>query len=249
MHQVDYNKNFFMEKVTTILTVYKRAKYLNEQIKAIENQSLKSNILIHWNSKNLPQENMHYPMYIYKNFNSKNALFNRFYSSLSLNSEYIFICDDDIVPGNDYLRRGINFLKSNDNKALLGVYGMIFRPGETRYNVHERIGAVHNNFPKKPRKVHMVGQGYLFHKSILHLFAGHEKLSTKSNEDICLGYIMYLNKLPIYVLDVNDNIQSYPDITKGIRGSDDNALWKTQEHKISRDKLIKKLTDLGWKFN
>ena len=39
-----------MNKVTTVLTVTDRIEYLKTQIKAIENQTIDSDIIIHWNS-------------------------------------------------------------------------------------------------------------------------------------------------------------------------------------------------------
>lgn len=237
-------------KISTILTVYKRQKYLKDQIKCIENQSISSDIFINWNTKSNSSFKEKYPGLSYINTNDLYALHNRFYSALALDTPYVFICDDDVVPGSLYLEKCLSFLKNKKNKALIGIYGMIFNRNETKYNVKTRIGAVHNNLPSKPKKVHMVGQGYFMHKSILHIFAASKKIS-ESNEDISLAFTLYKKNIPIYVLDVDKkNINTYPDIKFGKRGSDKVALWKSSNHQKSRDKLMNDLTlNKNWKFS
>ena len=84
-----------MNKVTTVLTVTDRIEYLKTQIKAIENQTIDSDIIIHWNSDE--EYTLNYPAIIYRNQHKSAPLYNRFFSSVNITTPYIFICDDDSI--------------------------------------------------------------------------------------------------------------------------------------------------------
>ena len=64
--------------ITTILTVMDRLDYLPSQLKAIRNQSIDTNIIIHWNRKDI--YSLDYPAIIYNNQHKSAPLYNRFIS-------------------------------------------------------------------------------------------------------------------------------------------------------------------------
>lgn len=235
-----------MKDVTTVITVCDRLEYLKDQIDAIENQTVESDIFIHWN--NSEDYNLKYPAFVYKNTEKHFSLYTRFYNSLNIRTPYIFIPDDDILPGEEYLERCIEFSKQQDDKVLIGVLGMKFANGERVYNVQERIGLAHNSFPSKPVKVDMVGQGYFMHSDVLKHYATQKPLHPYG-EDIHLAYTMYTNGIPIYVLNIDKNDKkTYPDLTLGQRGNDEHSQWKHSRHKVLRDFLVNSFTEQGWEF-
>lgn len=234
-----------MNSVTTILTVTDRISYLESQLKSIEEQTVKSDILIHWN--NSSNYNLQYPSIIYRNQHKSIPLYNRFISSLNISTPYVFICDDDILPGKKYLERCIEFSKKNKDNVCIVSYGMNFKKGETQYNVSQRIH--HNLFLSNPLPVNMGGQGYFFPTHLLIKYCENKIHDTLSGEDIHLGYVCWLNNIPIYVLDKDKKDRdTWQDLTSGRRGRDDKAQWKYSTHNPIRNKLIKIYTDLGWNF-
>ena len=112
-----------MNQVTTILTVTDRLEYLESQLESINNQTIKSDIIIHWNTNS--EYKLKYPSVIYRNQHKSNPLYNRFISSLNISTPYIFICDDDILPGKKYIERCLDF--SNGKDVCIVSYGMNFK--------------------------------------------------------------------------------------------------------------------------
>jgi len=232
--------------ITTVLTVCDRLDYLESQIEAIENQTVKSEIFIHWNS--LEPYPLHYPAFVYKNTEKHFSLYNRFYATINNRTEYTFIPDDDIIPGKNYIEKCIEFSKSKNDKVAIGVLGMNFAEGETKYNVKERVGVGHKIFPSRSYKVDMIGQGYFMHRDILRNYTNTNPLHPYG-EDIHLAYCLYNNDIPLYVLDIDKEDKStYPDLTYGRRGNDAKSQWKHPRHQKLRDFLMESYTSSGWKF-
>jgi hypothetical protein len=232
--------------VTTVLTVCDRFDYLESQIEAIESQSINSEIFIHWNCDK--EYTLKYPAFVYKNTEKPKSLYNRFYSSLDFRTPYVYIPDDDVLPGSNYLEKCIEFSKSKDDKVLIGGLGMNFPEGAKSYEVKNRVGAGHNHFPTKPIKVDMVGQSYFMSTDLLTHYGKYRPLH-KYGEDVLLGYSMYSNDIPIYVLDIErSDLSTYPDTSIGQRGNDKYAQWKHPRHKKLRSFLMQTYTDKGWGF-
>jgi len=236
-----------MNQITSVLTVVERPEYLNTQIDCIKKQSINSDIFIVWRNKQ--QYDLKYPAILYFNESSHfNSLYGRFYNSLHIKTPYVFICDDDLLPGKKYLERCIEFSKSKNDKVVISSYGMKFKEGEKKYNVNKRIN--HNTFPKVPVKVDMGGQGWFMKTELLKLFTSYPYLLDDSGEDIHFSFCLFKNSIDIFVLDKDiDNKDTWQDTCRGSRGNDEKAQWKNTTHKIVRDKLIDKYTSLGWKFN
>ena len=229
--------------ITTVLTVTDRLDYLDSQIEAIENQTVKSDIFIHWNTGK--EYTLDYPALIYNNQHKSAPLYKRFTSSVNFKTPYIFICDDDILPGKKYIERCINFIENN-NSCIVS-YGMILEKHSTNYNVKERID--HQSYINKPRQVDMGGQGYFFKTELLRDYCNHKTHSDISGEDIHLGYVCYKMGVPTYVLDSNRNDKdTWQDMSMGERGMDDAAQWRYSTHIPVRDNLISIYSKLGWKF-
>ena len=235
-----------MKLVTTVLTVCDRHEYLDSQINAIKAQSIDSDIFIHWNS--VKEYNLEYPAFVYKNTEKPKSLYSRFYSSLDIRTPYVFIPDDDILPGSKYLEKCIEFSKSKNDQVLIGALGMNFPQGTREYDIRTRVGAGYNHFPTTPVRVDMVGQGYFMSTDLLRYF-GSFTPSHKYGEDILLAFSMYKNNIPIYVLDIDrSDLATYPDFTVGQRGRDDFAQWKHPRHKKLRSLLVQMYTNQGWEF-
>ena len=233
-----------MNSVTTVLTVTDRLDYLESQIESIENQSIDSNIVIHWNTDK--EYTLDYPVFIYRNQQKKAPLYSRFFNSLSLTTPYVFICDDDILPGKKYLERCVDFSQKQNDSVCIVSYGMIFDKDETKYNA-ERIHT--NLFLTKPKLVNMGGQGYFFKTDLLKHYSNIETYSSTNGEDIHLGFTCWKHNINTYVLDSDKKDKdTWQDLTLGTRGSDEHAQWRQNNFYPTRDNLIPKYKSLGWEF-
>jgi len=230
--------------ITTVLTVTDRLEYLQSQLQSIKNQTVSSEIFIHWN--NDTEYELEYPSVIYRNQHKSTPLYSRFINSINITTPYVFICDDDTLPGKKYLEKCLEFSKNKD--VCIVSCGMNFNEGETKYNVNKRIRQ--SEFLKVPTQVNMGGQGYFLKTELLRKYCNYKTHSTLSGEDIHLGFVCYKENIPIYVLDKDENDKdTWQDLTLGERGNDEKAQWKYPTHKPVRDELMGIYTSLGWEFN
>jgi hypothetical protein len=236
-----------MKKVTTVLSVVNRLPYLNSQLDSINNQTVDSDIFIIWRNKE--RYSLSYPCIIYENESKHfNSLYGRFYNSIHIKTPYVFIVDDDILPGSEYVERCINFSKQNNDKVAVCTFGVNFASGETKYNPVFRVDQ--NLFLDNPLQVDMGGQGWFMKTELLYYFLYQPPVDLTTGEDLHFSYCLFKNNIPIYVLDKDkNNLKTWQDVGLGKRGEDDKAQWKTNpNHFPVRDKLMEIYTSLGWEF-
>jgi len=232
--------------ITTVLTVFDRHNYLESQIESIKDQTVDSDIFMIW--RNNIKYNLDYPAIIYRNeSNHFNSLYGRFYNSMHITSPYVFILDDDIIPGKRYLERCVKFSQKNNDRVVVCTYGVNFNERETKYNVSSRFN--HDIFLNEPSQVHMGGQGWFMKTELLKYFLYQPPIDLSTGEDLHFSFCLYKNNIPIYVLDKDKKDKStWHDLGSGKRGSDDKAQWKQPNHKPARDRLVSKYASMGWEF-
>ena len=138
-----------MNQVTTVLSVVERPEYLDSQIDAIKAQTIPSDIFIIW--RNYLEYSLFYPAIIYRNESKHfNSLYGRFFNSLHIKTPYVFICDDDLLPGKQYLEKCINFSKSKNDNVVISSFGVDFKTNTNSYKPLSRIDQdVFLDSPKK----------------------------------------------------------------------------------------------------
>lgn len=114
--------------ITTILQIFKRPEYLQEQLEAIANQTVKSEhiIIVH----NEGEVDFEYPdnvQLIYANPNTKFHL--RFAVGLLVDTEYVSFLDDDTIPQTGWNQNCIDTIKKHD--CLCVTNGRIFVPPQS----------------------------------------------------------------------------------------------------------------------
>lgn len=236
-----------MKKVTTVLSAVNRLPYLTSQLDSIKNQTIDSDIFIVW--RNNERYSLSYPCIIYQNESKHfNSLYGRFYNSIHIKTPYVFIVDDDILPGSKYIERCINFSKQNNDKVVVCTFGVNFSKRETKYNPIFRVDQ--NIFLDNPLQVDMGGQGWFMKTELLNHFLHQPPVDLTTGEDLHFSYCLFKNNIPIYVLDKDKKAkETWQDMSLGKRGEDDKAQWRTNPTHFSiRDKLVKIYTDLGWEF-
>lgn len=235
-----------MNQVTTVLSVVKRPEYLDSQIDSINAQTVKSDIFIIW--RHYLDYPLFYPAIVYRNETEHfNSLYGRFFNSLHIKTPYVFICDDDLLPGNKYIERCIEFSNSKNNNVVISSFGVDFLPNTSSYKPFSRVDQ--NVFLDTPKKVDMGGQGWFMKTELLKLFLSYPFYKEESGEDIHFSFCLSQSSVDIYVLDKDkDDIETWQDTTLGERGNDTKAQWKENQHIKIRDELVKHYVELGWQF-
>lgn len=160
-----------MEKICVVLNGYKRPHTLNEQIKAVKNNSIKPNEILFWKN-NVPGVNF----YVEDNdlkistSNINWGVWSRFYYALNSTSDYICVFDDDTIPGSLWFENCFNEFQKNP--GLYGTIGIIFK--NQSYSPLKRYGwdgsppIGENNITTK--EVDIVGHAWFFHRDMLSIF-------------------------------------------------------------------------------
>ena len=237
-----------MKKVTTVLSVVNRLPYLNSQLDSINNQTIDSDIFIIWRNKE--RYSLSYPCIIYQNETQHfNSLYGRFYNSLHIKTPYVFIVDDDILPGKKYIERCIEFSKKENDKVVICHYGVIVDRNNINYYTAEKVKP--DTFLEIPTQVNMGGQGWFLKTELLNHFLDEYIVDESTGEDLHFSFSLANKNIPIFILDKDKNDKdTWQDLTLGERGGDDYSQWKNNPtHFETRDFLLKAYAEKGWNFS
>lgn len=117
--------------ITTILQCFRRPSYLAEQIKAIENQTVKSDKLII--VQNEGGFKFDFPENAHVIYSSVNMLFHlRFAIGLLAQTEYIFFFDDDTICGERFFEKAIEVI--NEKNCIVVGNGRIIHQQERKWD-------------------------------------------------------------------------------------------------------------------
>ena len=243
--------------VTVILNVYKRPQYLKEQIEAIQSQTISCDI---WIDYTVPEGEQMYDLSsiapnakITTRTNQNLFHIGRFFYALNTQSEYVFILDDDIIPGKNYLKHCINIM-DNEGDCILTGYGLIFDRNTPRYHAVEKFGwhsLAQGGFDTS-KEVDMAGHSWFMKRSSLSYITREKPYSFENGEDLFFSYIINkYAKIPIKVaphkIDEPENWSC--DYNKGMKmGNDENATFKLNNHLPIRNSSVKHYLDNGWKL-
>ena len=239
-------------RITTVLNVFKRKKYLKKQIEYIENQSIPSDV---WLDITLSNRLPIFPLKKYpSNFHTNQNLFHfgRLFYALNAQTEFVFICDDDIFPGERYFESCINYLNKNPRSAIIS-YGQLLKPVNS-YEPSSNFGW--HSIRKKqqfydPVFVDMGGHSWFIRTEFFRKCFNQSPISFENGEDLFLSYQLFnigvkLVVLP-HVFEQPEFWSSNPKLSWKV-GTDSNATYKRDSHKIIRDKIVKTYREMGWVF-
>ena len=238
--------------ITAILNCYKRLNYLEEQIQAIENQTVKPADIWVWynNPEDGSQINLNEKLQgkykvIQSNHNFK--FHGRFALGLLAQTKYIAFFDDDTIPGNKWFESCINTINGGED-GILGTAGIYIQ--KDTYNPHKKIGwnGIHN---KETLEVDLVGQAWFMKKDYLRYLWYEDPINWENGEDMQLSYQAqkYGNVktyVPPHPPEDHSLWGSLPE--KGsIYGNDENANWSTKSnHRPIRDQIVNEQIKRGW---
>lgn len=235
-----------MGDISIILNVYKRPYSLENQIKAIKNQSIKiesKDIHIWYNKSDViqpPPEDKKINTYRC-NWNSK--FHGRYTIPLLCRTKYIAMFDDDVIPGRDWLKNCLETIKTHP--ALLGASGIICA-GQT-YSPSTKVGwnGIHH---AEPIEVDLVGHATFFETEWIRIFWSKDPESWDNGEDIMFSYLLQTFGIKTLVPPHPQDKQNLWGNTDGGRlGSDPNASYiMNTDHNAQRDDIVNSLYHKGW---
>jgi len=237
--------------ISIILNVYKRPDMLEKQIQAIRTQSVEikpENIHVWYNKSDVSQ---YFP--IDKNIktytcNWNTKFFGRFTIPLYLQTPYIAMFDDDIIPQKDWLKNCLETIERPETNGILGGSGVIV--GTKSYAPYLKVGwnGQHLN---ETKRVDLVGHAWFFRQEWAK-YLWYEKPYTWDNgEDIMFAYLAqkYGN--------INTFVPPHPENNKDLWssdhkmgyeiGSDKNASWRLGSHIEVRNNIVIYCIDNDWK--
>lgn len=206
--------------ISVILNVYKRQEYLEKQITAIKNQSVKVSEIIIWHNgtheKKMITDLDSNIKYIYSSFNF--GVWSRFSAALNTKNKYICVFDDDTIPGKNWIKNCMETIEKKN--GLLGARGVRFA-SKKKYIVGKEFGW--SNPSEEIQKVDIVGHSWFFRREWLSFFWRDLPDFNKFNlvgEDIHFSYVLQK------YLGLNTYVPPHPKEDKSMWGSDANLAIK-----------------------
>ncbi len=154
-----------MSDITVILNGYKRPGFFNEQVNAINNQTIKPKEIMFWsnNTEGFDQNVINNLTTAHCNKNL--GVWARFAYALNANTEYICVFDDDTIPGSKWLENCLNTIKTHE--GLLGGIGVVYKSKENYFPI-DRFGWANPN--NETKQVDIVGHSWFFKREWLSTF-------------------------------------------------------------------------------
>jgi GT2 family glycosyltransferase len=157
--------------ITVILNGYRRSSNLEEQFKAIQNQTVQPNNIFLW--QNFHSETYDkFPESVKKNCitavcNTNLGVWSRFAYALNTKTKYVCIFDDDTIPGSKWLENCLNTIQTH--RGLLGTRGIIF---ENQHSYYHTNGIGWETANEEVIQVDIVGHCWFFEREWLAAYWG-----------------------------------------------------------------------------
>jgi len=238
--------------ISVILNVYKRPDMLEKQIEAIKNQSIPidgKDINIWYNKSDALQfapRDKTIKTHI-ANWNTK--FWGRFTLPLLMDSEYIALFDDDVIPNEDWLQNCLDTIETDKTNGILGGTGVILLE-RGKYYPNKKFGW--NATPSNDTEiVDLVGHCWFFRQEWTKYLWYEKPITWDNGEDIMFSYqAQKYGKIKTFVPPhpANDRKMWSCDPDVGYKvGNDENATWTQKKHYGERDMICQHCIDNGWK--
>jgi hypothetical protein len=234
-------------KIAVVLNAFKRTSYLELQLDAIENQTIKPCGIYVWQNKGgvIPEHLK--SKFILAECSDNLGVWARFAYALNIDADYICVFDDDTIPGERWFENCINTIKEYD--GLLGTRGLRYMSPK-RYYPFEHYGWGNPN--EETIQVDIVGHAWFFKREHLAMFWSEmppQDASKIAGEDIHFSYMLQKFGLATYVPPhPKDDLTlwgSLPDYGKKI-GTDENAISSDQTALSRFDIALQYYTSRGF---
>jgi len=150
--------------ITTIICVWRRDS-LEEILERVTAQTIASDIIV-WQNENCVNIDDLHNKYNFTHIHSKNhnwKFHSRFCIPLVVDTPYITILDDDVLPNPKWFEKALNFVEEKD--CILGSSGRIIQP---QNNYSQSIDMGENG----DKQVDFVGHTWFFKRSSVFMICG-----------------------------------------------------------------------------
>lgn len=242
--------------VTVVLNVWKR-RYLEEQLKSIFTQTIRPSaiwIIQYENHFNVNSILNKYSglEYLYSSLNLK--YFGRFSFANHAKTDYIWILDDDVIPGIKWLENSLAACERHD--AIVSSAGRIiprgqfylrYRPENESYFVGDITKNTSYNFCQEDTIVDFGCNGWLIKTDWLEEFWAHPPLTLDMAEDIHLSAVCK-SRLGVNTIVLKQTCEETSGNLKIAYGRDQFASWtKPGFYDLRKIVLEYLINELKWK--
>ena len=236
--------------ITAILTVYKRPGYVEQQIAALRTQTRPPTQIWLWCNESgspIPDFSNIADRVIVSNFNWK--FFGRFALANLVQTKYIALFDDDILPQPQWFENCLQTIVSGHD-GILGGSGVLL-PSEGGYSAKEKVGW-NGKHSTTVETVDLVGHAWFSDKRHLRHMWREEPFSWDNGEDIhlscmALKYDGIKTYVPPHPEDAPALWSCDPQFGK-IAGGGAAATYKRSDHQPIRDAAVRHYCSNGWKI-
>jgi hypothetical protein len=211
--------------ITAIINIFRRTYSLENQIKAIREQSIPPKSIIIWNNGNREVDLTKYKNdNFFKVFdcNYNSGVWSRFLISQLADTEYICIFDDDTIPGKNWFKNCMDSM--NQKEALYGTIGVIFRDSNT-YETLRRYGwdSTNNGNNEESMPVDIVGHSWFFKKDWMCYF---NREPPKVNEEFSVGEDINFSLMLQKYANIPTYVPPHPSYDISLFGSIPKTAWE-----------------------
>lgn len=247
--------------VTIVLNLWKRPHF-EEQLLSIINQTVipKELWIIHYENhiviKDILEKYYDFFPFINVISSSKNLkYFGRFSITINCTTEYIWLVDDDVIPGNMWLENCTN--KCLELNSIIACNGRIIPEGnyqpdkfDLRYSFKRYVGVPKGiqtmNFCKKDTVVDYGCNSYFFKREWLNAYWSIWPITFLTGEDIHLSAVCKV-KLGVSTIVLQQDNENNNGNLYTPYGSDEVATWKQNNFLKEREKVLCHLIlEKGW---
>jgi len=245
-----HNPNTNMD-VSVILTLYKRPQYLEEQLRAMQNQSLKpKEILLYQDGTS---DTIKIPENIKQEFDLieispiNKGVWERFnFARKNAKSLYVCILDDDTIPASRWLENCMDEMLKKE--GLYGGIGIIAENEKYDNLNHKRTGWANKN--QETTMVDFVGHSWFLKKDWLEwLFEDTQELQNYKicAEDMTLSMKLQQHGISSYIPMQPENIPEFCSSINGSKfGSDEQSLFVNNGWAKMSEAFDKLINDYGF---
>ena len=195
--------------VSVVLNVYKRSSVFQEQLEAINKQTIKPHEILVWeNGNERVPENLKDGLIVAR-ANNNFGVWARFSYALNATGNFICVIDDDTIPGRRWLENCLDTMEATP--GLLGTRGVIF-DNKNSYSINHDVGVYKPN--EQTTVVDIVGHSWFFKREWLYTFWGCAEKKFQNNlagEDIHFSFALQK------ILGIPTLVPKHP--------KDDTSLW------------------------
>lgn len=229
-------------KITACIFTYMRPAVLQEQIEALENQTVPPSEIIIGHLENAEFPNFDFGDHKLIRFHHDPGIHAKFILATAAmpNTDFIAIFDDDVIPGKRWFE---NCLESYKNKE--GAYGIL---GFDIYDNFPRHSGGEEFPTKEIRQVDFLGQGFFFpFKYLKHMWNEPFPFYNQNGDDVWFGYQLSKEGVNCYTPPVPLDDKEMWGRRDMKEGGSKGLHQRDSQHNANREKLIKYIREQGWK--